>query len=348
MNFLFYIGHPAHYHNFKNVAKRLIEMGHACMYLVRPKDVLLDLLSEETIETVLLPKKSGRTKVSMIKDVLHRNRMLVKLIRSRHIDLMVGTDVSIAQMGRLMKVLSVVVNEDDAEAVPLFAKLAYPFAHRILAPNGCSMGRFESKTIRYAGYHELAYLHPEHFVPDTKLLAVHGLSYKNYVVMRFSALNAHHDKGVQGIDDHFARKIIDALGEELQVVITSERKLGNELEPYRMKFQPSEIHHVLAGAKLLVGDSQTMAAEAMVLGTPSIRCNDFVGRLAYLEELENKYNLGFGVLPESKEEILGLVDKVVLSTDQQVWADRRMHMLSEKVNVANYWTELFVNLAQEK
>lgn len=29
-----------------------------------------------------------------------------------------------------------------------------------------------------------------------------------------------------------------------------------------------------------------MAAEATILGTPSIRFNDFVGKLGYLEELE--------------------------------------------------------------
>ena len=37
-----------------------------------------------------------------------------------------------------------------------------------------------------------------------------------------------------------------------------------------------------------------MAAEAGVLGTPFVRFNDFVGRLSYLNELENKYHLGRG------------------------------------------------------
>ncbi len=34
-----------------------------------------------------------------------------------------------------------------------------------------------------------------------------------------------------------------------------------------------------------------MIAEAAVLGTPSIRFNDFVGKLGYLEDLEHKYGL---------------------------------------------------------
>ena len=55
------------------------------------------------------------------------------------------------------------------------------------------------------------------------------------------------------------------------------------------------MHHIMAFAKMYIGDSQTMAAEAGVLGTPFVRFNDFVGRIGYLRELEDVYNLGYGV-----------------------------------------------------
>ena len=42
----------------------------------------------------------------------------------------------------------------------------------------------------------------------------------------------------------------------------------------------------MAFASLYIGDSQTMAAEAGVLGVPFVRFNDFVGRIGYLRELE--------------------------------------------------------------
>ena len=38
-----------------------------------------------------------------------------------------------------------------------------------------------------------------------------------------------------------------------------------------MNIDPSDMHHALAFASLYIGDTQTMAAEAAVLGTPSIR-----------------------------------------------------------------------------
>ena len=165
--------------------------------------------------------------------------------------------------------------------------------------------------------------------------------------MRFSALNAHHDNGAQGIDDAFALKIIQAIGDKYQVIITSERPLSEGLEPYRMKFHPKEMHHVLAFAKAFIGDSQTMAAEAMVLGTPSIRCNSFVGRLAYLEELENHYQLGVGILPKSREDIIDAIGRWLNQDDlEQEWQKRRNTMLNDKIDVAAYWAELFIELGK--
>ena len=55
------------------------------------------------------------------------------------------------------------------------------------------------------------------------------------------------------------------------------------------------MHHVMAFASLYIGDSQTMAAEAGVLGVPFVRFNDFVGRIGYLRELEDVYELGYGI-----------------------------------------------------
>ena len=77
---------------------------------------------------------------------------------------MIGTSAEIAHVGKLPWHQSIVVNEDDAEVVPWFAKLALPMATNILAPHCCSVGKWEHKN-RLQGYHELAYLHPAQFHP---------------------------------------------------------------------------------------------------------------------------------------------------------------------------------------
>ena len=56
-------------------------------------------------------------------------------------------------------------------------------------------------------------------------------------------------------------------------------ELTEDLKEYRLSIDPKDIHHILFFADIFISDSQTMTAEAAVLGTPSIRYNDFVGRL---------------------------------------------------------------------
>ena len=55
---------------------------------------------------------------------------------------------------------------------------------------------------------------------------------------------------------------------------------------------------------LYIGDSQTMAAETAVLGIPSIRFNNFVSKLGYLEELEKTYGLTFGIKQGESKKLL--------------------------------------------
>ena len=51
-------------------------------------------------------------------------------------------------------------------------------------------------------------------------------------------------------------------------ILTSERKLNCEFEKYRVKINPTDMHHFMAFSSIVIGDSQTMSAEAAVLGVP--------------------------------------------------------------------------------
>ena len=124
------------------------------------------------------------------------------------------------------------------------------------------------------------------------------------------------------------------------------------------------MHHVMAFASLYIGDSQTMAAEAGVLGVPFVRFNDFVGRIGYLRELEDKYELGYGIhasvlpadspirrndgslQPSGVEELYKRVEALVSMPSEQrrkVWAERRKQMLSDKIDCAKFLTWFIEN-----
>ena len=124
------------------------------------------------------------------------------------------------------------------------------------------------------------------------------------------------------------------------------------------------MHHVMAFASLYIGDSQTMAAEAGVLGVPFVRFNDFVGRIGYLRELEDKYELGYGIhasvlaedsfirradgsaQPSGVEALYERVEQLVATPAEErkaTFQSRREKMLAEKIDCAKFLTWFIEN-----
>jgi predicted glycosyltransferase len=231
-------------------------------------------------------------------------------------------------------------NEDDADVVPRFVRLSYPYAKDILVPTVCDCGKWNQKSIKYNSYHELAYLHPKNFTPVKTVVEKYFNADLPYCTIRFAKLNAHHDGGIKGITVEIAQKMIDMLQPHMRIFITSERPLEQALEPYRIKIDPIDMHHVMAFASLYIGDSQTMAAEAGVLGVPFVRYNDFVGRIGYLRELEENYHLGYGIKTNETERLYKTIEELISMPDRKsVYLKRRQRMLSEKIDYAAflYW-----------
>ena len=194
-----------------------------------------------------------------------------------------------------------------------------------------------------------------------------AVSGEPYFLIRFSALNAHYDKGIKGISNEIAERLVKILEPFGTIYITSERPLEPQFEQYRIKINPLDMHHVMAFASLYIGDSQTMAAEAGVLGVPFVRFNDFVGRIGYLRELEDVYELGYGihasplpadslirrnddsVQPSGVEELYKRVEALVATPSEQrrnVWAERRTQMLDDKIDCAKFLTYFIENYPQ--
>lgn len=344
MRVLFSLGHPAHYHLFKHAMAELRERGHGVKVTIKTKDVLEQLLQADGWEyDNILPRIRRNNAVSMAWSQIVRDVRLYKIAREYRPDIMLGTSVEIAHIGRLLGIPSIVLEEDDTPVIPLFAWLAYPFANHILAPTSCEMGRWEHKTLRYDGLHELAYLHPRRFEPDPSVRSL-LTGDSPYSIIRFAQLTAHHDSGIRGLHPSVVSRLIEILSKHGAVYITSERPLEPEFEPYRIGIAPEHMHHALYYAMMYIGDSQTMAAEAAVLGTPAIRVNDFVGRLGYLEELEHRFALTYGIVPDNDGAIIDKVEELLALPDLKAeWDRRRKTMLSEMVDTTDVILECILD-----
>ena len=342
MRILIDIAHPAHVHLIKNSYFELKSKGHTVIVTVKDIPSAIQLLKLFEIPYVYLGGKSDSL-VGKGFLQLKFNFLLWKIVLREKIDIAFGSSLTVAQLSKFTRVKSIILDDDDDEVEPLFVKYAHPAADTILSP-ACAI-RKTTKMIGYAGYHELAYLHPNRFTPDISVLNEIGvLPDEKYFILRFNAFKAHHDAGVQGLSIENKRRIIELLKPFGRVFITTERNIDEEFKPYQLKVSPDKAHSLMYYATMLIGDSQTMTSEAAIMGTPAIRCNTFVRRISYLEEEEFTYNLTYGFLPNDSDAMFSKINELLVFPDlKQEWQVRRAKMLTEKIDVTAFFVWFIEN-----
>jgi predicted glycosyltransferase len=336
---LFDISHPAHVHFFKHMVRGLETRGHATRIVARHKDVTTALLDRLGLPYDTVGRSGRKSLFGQAGELAARDLRLVQIAREFRPDVIVTRNPSGAQVGRVLGIPSV-FDTDDGRAAGLHFWAAAPFAHVITTPD-CTDEDYGLKHVKYPGYKQGAYLHPNHFTPDREVLAALGVAPdERYFVVRFVAMVASHDVGEGGLPASVKRDIVDRLRGQGRVFVSSEGALPEELRPLAFPLPPDRMHDAIAFADLLVGDSQTMAAEAAVLGTPSLRVSSWTGRLAYLTELEQRYGLTFAYHPRDADELLAHLDRWLAEPRLRAsLADRHARMLAEKVDVAEWFVD---------
>lgn len=338
MRILIGLGHPAHFHLFHKLILHYLERNISFKITINGKDILEKLLIENNISYEIIINKSNKGGLffKFFEQIRATNNFL-KIVNRFKPTLMIGCINQIAHIGWLKSIPSLFFAEDDFKATLIQGLIVYPFVSKIVTPDCTNVGFFKFKQIPYAGYHELAYLHPSTFIPDKSKVIKLTQSEHPFFIIRFAQLKAYHDRKVKGIDIKLASDIINRLSKKGQVFITSEQPIHKKFEKFRINISYNDIHHIMAFALLFIGDSQTMTAEAAILGTPTIRYNDFVGKLGYLEELENRYKLGYGYRPGNSKELLSKIDSLINEKYlKKSWNKKRDKMLSEKINVNSF------------
>lgn len=341
MKVLVYLGHPAHFHNYKNTIAALKEHGHEVEVLIKKKDVLEDLLKNAGIPYHnILEEGRKSSKLGILVGILKQTIRVNRFCNHFHPDILTGSSVENSLIGPLRGIPVINIGEDDASIVPTYAYLTYPGASVIICPESCDCGKWNKKAVKYAGCQELGYLHPDNFTPDKSVVEKYFDPDQPYFLMRFSGLNAHHDNGVKGINNEIAHNLVKLMEPYGKVFITSERPLNPELEEYRVRINPLDIHHIMAFADMYIGDSQTMANEAGVLGVPFIRFNDFVGKIGLLIKLEDYYQLGYGIKTADEDKLYETVSMLLnMENRRQVFQERRQKLLSDSINFSDFLTD---------
>ena len=335
MNILIDINHPAHVHLLRNAYKMLVEKGHHVLVAVKEIPSAMSLLDLYGIPYVNIGKKDDALGKKGLDQLVYDKRLL-KLVRQYHIDLGIGSSINIPHVSRMSRMKSIVMDDDDDAAEPLFVKFGHPFADTILTPSAIT--RKSKKAVYVEAYHELAYLHPNRFVPDPDVLRDAGVGGgEPYFILRFNAFKAHHDVGAEGLSAENKRRLVSLLQARGKVFITTERDIDDEFKPYQLKVSPEKAHSLMYYATMFVGDSQTMTSEAAVLGTPAVKCNSFAGQLSVPNELEQKYGLCYSFLPEQQEAFFTKIEELLAMPELKgEWQLRRQRMLAEKIDYTSF------------
>ncbi len=343
--YLFSLGHPAHFHMFKHTIHALKETGNMVVVVIRPKDVLEQLCINEGLPYYSIgkrPDKGGKLIRAAV--VVRRFFAIVKVVRKEKPCMLIGSDGVMAYLGTLFRIPSFEFFDDDYGIIKLYAWSFFPFYSDLVCPNVTDAGRWQKKKTGYEGYQKLAYLHPNRFTLDKRVVEKYFTTGKVYFLLRFAKLNAHHDGGIGGINSDVAHHLIEMLLPYGNVYITSERQLEPEFEQYRLHINPSDMHHILAFAKMYIGDSQSMAVEAAMLGVPSVRFNDFAGKISVLEELEHKYGLTYGITTANPQPLFSKIDELLSMSDlKEEFQRRRKTMLADKIDVAAFFVWFIEN-----
>ncbi len=283
MNILVDIIHPAHVHFFRHAIDQWRRRGHRVAVTARRKDVTIELLDNFGIEYTTL-STVGRGLPGLMCELVLRDVRLWKFCRKFRPDVLTGiSGVFIAHVGRLMGAPSVVW--DDTEHQHLAHKITWPFATAIYSPQSYRKLPVKKQHL-YAGCHELAYLHPNHFTPDAQVVRGLGIDPESrYCVIRFVSWGAHHDVGQRGFADNMKLHFVKEIERYARPYITSEGDLPVELKPYQLSIPPHQLHHVLAFSSLCVAEGATVASEAALLAVPAIYINTLeAGTIDRLEQ----------------------------------------------------------------
>lgn len=350
MRILVYLGHPAQFHFCKNIVLKLQDHGHEVKILLKTKDMLEQLIQTngfqyENIQVI----KRKNNKLAILFASLRRTIHVLNIAKKFKADILIGTDASIAQTGFLLRKPAITTLEDDFEVISSLAKLTFPFTTAIVVPSVCNVGKWDYKKLSYEGYMKLAYLHPNNFTPDKKIVSKY-ISTDKYCIIRLTQLTAHHDNGIKGLNVSLVKEILKIAKEKgYRVYISSEENLEKCFSSYQLKIDENDIHHLMSFSSLLISDSQSMSVEAAMLGVPSLRFSDFAGRISVLEELETKYMLTFGIKTNRPEELIGRVNELLSNSSlETLFQERRQKMLADKIDVTAFFVWFIENYPESE
>lgn len=333
MRILIEVSHPARVHLFKNLYFVLKSEGHDVMVVHRVKEQTEELLNSFNIDS----RRISTSRSGYILKGLETIKEFVNLIKLgfffRPNVILSGASPVIGVFGKLVK--AKYISFSDTEHASLTWLLSKRLIDVIITPKNF-LKDLGAKQIRVESYKELAYLHRDIFKPDHTILQYLGLEEGEcFIIIRFISWEALHDKGHLGFTLDEKREAVKKLSRYGKVFISSESALPIDLRPYQLNIPKTKIHDLLFYSTLFFGESGTMATEAALLGTPSVRVSTLAKLLGNFQELQNTYDALY-FYDNAKDGLLQC-ERLLADPDLKIkWRKKRNVIMEDKISLTDF------------
>jgi uncharacterized protein len=330
------VNHPGHVHLFKNFARKAESEGWKILFTAKDKEVTIDLIKSYGFRY----KKLGKHYTGKLGKIYSFFSHIIGLFWVGlffNVDIFLSHGSVPASWACFILRRKNIAFEDTGNMEQI--KLYKPFAHAIITSETFNRD-FGSKQVKYKGYHENAYLHPNNFSVDNSIFKSLGIEQgEKYYLLRFVSWGATHDVGQSGLSDKTKREIIDLLSEHGKVFISSESSLPDDLKKYQIKIAPQDMHSALAFAQIYVGEGATMASECSLLGTPAVYINSLSP--FYINELND---MGFLFSFRNSNGVVETIKELLLKPDlKNEWIEKSIKFISNRIDLSAFTFWLIQN-----
>lgn len=335
MSILFDVNHAGHVHFVKNAYRKLTREGYDCLIVASDKPLVYKLLKEYKLPYYPMGSIGKSLIAKVFKLVVHDIKLLFYCLKHKPKVVLGIVSIRGSHISWLLRLRSIVFT--DTEHATKQIALFKPFTTEIHTPNWF-VKNLGPKQVRYSGFHELAYLHPDNFTQRSEVISMLGVeSGQNYFILRFVAWDATHDKNQYGINLKTKRKILKMLLPYGQVFITSEYDLEEEFKQFEYNIPSSYLHDALSYTSILVSEGATTACEAALLGVPTLYVNSL--SLGYITHLEQQHDLLYHLTDQ--DAVLSKLNALLNSPNLKgEWKEKRDKFVKTQQDTTAYIVDL--------
>ena len=292
MNVLFDLNHPVDVNFFKYSITFLKKTGHNVKVIFRERGKLESIIKHE-IQDVSIRSLGNHRKTFLGKVIfqLLRDFHIYRYIKKNKIDIVVCFGPTSAIAAKLSRIPYLAFDDDFEYKIPFYH--ANWFATRHIFPDFIEFSN--SRTYKYHGFKELAYLHSNYLETSEKILKIYNLLPNEYVFIREISNISLNYKDSVSILNKLIQKVKD---KGLSIVLSLEDK--DLIDSYSgdciiLEEPVSDIYSLLYYALFTISSGDTVAREAALIGVPSIYTG---GR----DMVVNKVLVSEGLMYESTDE----------------------------------------------